>query len=238
MSNNLCVVEKYVEEILIDLMAEKVMYAGVQASSTRGFQASSLTAHRSGPSRAVTEKISKHRNNLANAKLIPSVLPNCIPPLAGMVSHDSVPRYFEYTLIIVYLSKGIHTVGPHLGQILMLKISDFNLGDRKNYGMLAPHKYLKKMIGRKPKIFPHLWTMDIARSTILNVMKIPHFGRHQEVNVCIKLLLSCFHGGYLWLDRRIIVDPTLIHWITGLIMEGLDPQDVYPGMATDHALAQ
>jgi hypothetical protein len=38
------------EEIMIDLMAEKVMSAGAQDSSTRGVQASPSTARRSGPS--------------------------------------------------------------------------------------------------------------------------------------------------------------------------------------------
>jgi hypothetical protein len=94
---------------------------------------------------------------------------------------------------------------------MMLNINDFNIGDHKNYGILTPHKYLTKKMGKNSKIIPQSWTMDIARSTILNVMKIPHFRRHQEVNACIKLLLSCYHGGYLWLDRRIIVDTVLIH---------------------------
>jgi hypothetical protein len=57
----------------------------------------------------------------------------------------------------------------------MLNINDFNLGYRNNYGMLAPHKYLKKTIGKKPRIVPQPWTMGIARSMILNVMKIPHY---------------------------------------------------------------
>ena len=56
--------------------------------------------------------------------------------------------------------------------------------------MLAPHKYLTKTKGKKLKSIPQSWTMDIVRSTVLNVMKIPHFGRHQEVNACVKLLLS------------------------------------------------
>jgi hypothetical protein len=51
-------------------------------------------------------------------------------------------------------------------------------------------------------------------------------------------LLSCYHGGYLWLNRRITVDPTLIHRITGLSMQGPDPHDFYPGKTTDRALAQ
>jgi hypothetical protein len=57
------------------------------------------------------------------------------------------------------------------------------------------------------------------------------------VNACVKLLLSCYHGGYLWLDRCITVDPTLIHRITGLSMQGPDPHEFYPGKATDRALA-
>jgi hypothetical protein len=90
MSGDLSTVEKSMEEILIDLMAEKGMSIGVQASSTRGLQASTSIGRRSGPSRTTTEKRSKHRDDLANAKLIPSVLPNYIPPLASAVSHDSV----------------------------------------------------------------------------------------------------------------------------------------------------
>jgi hypothetical protein len=124
-------------------------------------------------------------------------MPDYIPPLDGAVSYDSVPREFDYTLITTYLLKGIRVVGPQLGQIMTLKISDFNLGDRKNHGMLTPHKYLTITKGKKSKIIPQLWTMDIARSTILNMMKIPQFGRHQEVNVCVKLMVSFLHGGYL-----------------------------------------
>jgi hypothetical protein len=129
-------------------------------------------------------------------------------------------------------------IGPQLGQILALKISDFNLGDRKNYGMLAPHKYLTKTTGKKPTIVSQPWTMDITRSTILNVMKIPHFDRNREVNTCVKLLLSLFHGGYLWLGRHITIDLALIHQITGLIMQGPDPRDFYPGKVADRSLAQ
>jgi hypothetical protein len=238
MSGEFSAVEKSVEEILTDLMVEKVMSAGAQASSTRGVQASPLTACRSGLSRTATEKRTKHHDDLVNAKLITSILPNYIPPLAGVVSCDSIPSDFHHTLITVYLPKGIRTVGPQLERILTLKNSDFNLGDHKNYGMLTKHNCLTKTMGKKLKIIPQSWTMDIARSTILNVMKLPHFDRHKEVNACIKLLLSCYHGGYLWLDRHIIVDLMLIHWITGLSMQGPDPQDFYPGKAADRTLAQ
>jgi hypothetical protein len=115
MSGKHSVVEKSVEEILIDLMVEKVMSAGEHASSKRGLQASPLIARRYGPSRTTTEKWSKHRDDLANAKLIPLILPDYIPPLTGTVSFDIVLRDFEYTLITTYLPKRICTVGLYLG---------------------------------------------------------------------------------------------------------------------------
>jgi hypothetical protein len=50
MSDDISAVEKSIEEILIDLMVEKVMSVGIQASSMRGVQASPSTARGSGPS--------------------------------------------------------------------------------------------------------------------------------------------------------------------------------------------
>jgi hypothetical protein len=154
------------------------------------------------------------------------------------VIRDNVPRDFDYTLVTAYLPKGIHAVRTQQDKIATLKFSDFNLGDHKNQSMLIPHRYLTRTKGKNSKIIPQPWTMNLAQSTILNVMKIPHFGRNQEVKICVKLLLSCYHGDYLWLDRCIIVDLTLIHRINGLNMQGLDPQDFYPGKVADHALAQ
>lgn len=154
MSSDLSAIEKSVKEILIDLMAKKVISRGAQASSMRGLQASPSTVHWSGPSQTTIKKWSKHHDDLANMKLIPSVLPNYIPHLAGAVSHDNVWRDFDYTLIVAYLLKGNCAIGMKLGHIMMLKINDFNLGDRKNYGMLAPHKNLKKKTGKKSKIIP------------------------------------------------------------------------------------
>ena len=160
---------------------------------------------------------------MANVKLISTILPDYILPLTSVVNHDSVPRDFYYTLVIVYLPKGIHAVRMQQDKIVTLKFNEFNLGDHKNHSMLAPHRYLTRMKGKNLRIIPQPWIMNLAQSTILNVMKIPHFGRHQEVNVCVKLLLLCYHGEYLWLDRLITVDPTLIHRITKLSMQGPDP---------------
>jgi hypothetical protein len=163
MSNELSVVEKAVEEVLIELMAERVMSerrmsAGVKASSTGGVQASPSTSCGEGPSRTTTETRIKHKDDIANAKMIPRILSVYIPPLSGKINPDSVPKDFEYTLITAYLPKGVHTVHVDQDNLTTLKFNDFNLGDHKTYNMLAPHKYLTKTKVINPKIVPQSWT--------------------------------------------------------------------------------
>jgi hypothetical protein len=49
-----------------------------------------------------------------------------------------------------------------LGQIPSLKNNDFNLGDRNNYTILAPHIYLMKTTGKKPHILSQPWIKELA----------------------------------------------------------------------------
>jgi hypothetical protein len=152
MSNELSVANFFIKEVLIELMAEKVMSSRIQASSMRGMQASSLIARGSRPSQAVINKRTKHRDDLANANLIPSFLTDYISPLVGTVNRDSVPRDFNYTLVTAYLPKGIRTRKPQLNKIMTLNINDFNQGYHKNFIMLSPHKYLTRTKGKKSRI--------------------------------------------------------------------------------------
>jgi hypothetical protein len=148
---------------------------------------------------------------MASAKLVPSILLSYIPPLREAINRDSVHRDFEYSLVTTYLTKGICTVHVYHEKIAALKFSDFNLGDRKFYSMRSLHKYLTQTKVNNSKIVPYQWMMKLTQSTLLKIMKIPHFGRHQEVNSCVKLFLASYHGGYLWLNHRIMVEPALIN---------------------------
>jgi hypothetical protein len=178
MSDEFSAAEKVVEEVLIDLMTKRLMsmFVGVQASSKRMVQASPSTARGARPFRPSAKKRTKHKDDLANAKIIPTILPNYILPMVGVVNHDSVPRYFKYTIVTAYLSKGIRIVRADQDNITALKFNDFNLGDRKIYGMLTSYKYLTRIKGKNSKIIPQTWTHNLTQSTLLNVMKIPHFG--------------------------------------------------------------
>jgi hypothetical protein len=56
--------------------------------------------------------------------------------------------------------------------------------------------------------------------------------------MCFKLMLSCYCGDYIWLDRHITFDPTMIHQIIKLSMQGPNPQDSYLGKAANCTLTQ
>jgi hypothetical protein len=224
MSDEFSAAEESVREVLASLIAERVMSerglsTSLQESSMRGVKASSSTT-RAGTYRAGTERRTKHKDDMANTKLVPSILPTYIPPLSGAINRDSVPRDFEYTLFTAYLLKGVRAFHLDHDKVTTLKFSDFNLGDRKVYSMVAPYKYLTRTKGKNLKIIPQPWMMNLTQSTLLNIMKIPHFDTHREVNACVNLLLASYHGGYLWLNHRITVDPVLINRIIGLSMQG------------------
>jgi hypothetical protein len=52
----------------------------------------------------------------------------------------------------------------------------------------------------------------------------------------VKVLLSCMHGGNLWLDRRVNITIDLIHRIKGLSKNGADPTAYFMGKDQDKKL--
>jgi hypothetical protein len=166
MSDELNAAEKIVEEVLIDLMTERVMSeckisTGIHASSSGTLLASPSTA-RVGPSQPPSERRSKLENDFANVKMIPRIFPKYIPPLSGPVNRDIVPRDFDYDVVMVYLPKWVHAVHVDQEMLTALKFSYFNLGDHKVYNILALHKYLTITKGKNPKIAPQQRTHNLA----------------------------------------------------------------------------
>jgi hypothetical protein len=68
-------------------------------------------------------------------------------------------------MITAYLPRGVRAVHTEQTKLAALKFCDFNLGDRKAYNMLAPHKYLMMTKGKNSKIVPQQWTMNLTQST-------------------------------------------------------------------------
>lgn len=66
------------------------------------------------------------------------------------------------------------------------------------------------------------WVQGLKKLGILRLLNIPHFGINPEVNAHVKQLLTCIHGGNLWLDSKVEIRTQLISWITSFLIQGKD----------------
>ena len=84
---------------------------------------------------------------------------------------------------------------------------------------------------------PQAWIASLQPSRLLNLLQIPHFGQRNEINVVVKVLLSCVHGGNTWLDHRVDITIDLIHSITRLRKTRADPVTHFVGKDQDKKIA-
>lgn len=84
---------------------------------------------------------------------------------------------------------------------------------------------------------PQEWIENLTPSGLLNLLCIPHFGHSPELNAIVKVLLSCLHDGYLWLDCKIELNMGAIYCIIGLRKVGVDPIVHFVGKNLDRKLA-
>ena len=89
------------------------------------------------------------------------------------------------------------------------------------------------LVTKKQILAPQPWIEVLEPSGLLNLLRIPHFERSAEVTVVVKVLLSCMHEGFLWLDRKVDLNVHLIHMIMGLSKRGNDPAKHFVGKELD-----
>jgi hypothetical protein len=63
---------------------------------------------------------------------------------------------------------------------------------------------------------PVQWAVGLAKTGIVGLLELPHFGRGQYENRFIKQLMVVTHGEDFWLEQLISIDVELITHITGL----------------------
>jgi hypothetical protein len=73
---------------------------------------------------------------------------------------------------------------------------------------------------------------------ILGLLELPHFGRGQYTNSCVKKLMAVTHYGDVWLDKNVSIDIDLIAHITGLPSRGMDPAQFLDEKAKDKTLME
>ena len=83
---------------------------------------------------------------------------------------------------------------------------------------------------------PQEWIEKPAPSGLLNLLWIPHSSQRPELNATVKVLLSCVHDGYFWLNKKIDLNVDVIHHITGLSKVVTDPSSQFIGKNLDQNL--
>ena len=78
----------------------------------------------------------------------------------------------------------------------------------------------------------------LDNSRLLGLINMPHFGRLNEADTCVKQLLACFHGGMLWLNIPIPITVNLNVSIIGLLNPKEDLAQYIHGRDTDKKLAK
>jgi hypothetical protein len=106
-----------------------------------------------------------------------------------------------------------------LGRMSQLKYEYHDITNMVKFPKLVPHQYLEMKIDptmNQSIPVPKVWARGLERACILNLFDIPHLDIRNKVNACFKLLLTCVHGSYLWLEMPTYIDTYLIARITGL----------------------
>jgi len=105
--------------------------------------------------------------------------------------------------------EGVIVEGDMIAMIPALRYVDHDIIDEKKFLELVPNNFLKNQISSKTHMIfirPHIWDTRLQKEGILNLFDIPHFGRIQKINVCVKVLLSCVDEGYISVNNPIFIN--------------------------------
>ena len=101
-----------------------------------------------------------------------------------------------------------------------------------------PYESVPTMLGTPILWIPHPGAQGLDKSGLLGLINMPHFGRLNKANACVKQLLACFHGGKLWLNEPIQVTVDLIANITRFPKVGEDLTQYFRGQDNDKKLSK
>jgi hypothetical protein len=85
---------------------------------------------------------------------------------------------------------------------------------------------------------PLQWAIGLEKIGILGLLDLPHFGRGQYTNSCVKKLLEVTHGGDIWLDKIVSINVELIDHITGFPSWSMDPMQFLDDKTKEKELAE
>jgi hypothetical protein len=124
------------------------------------------------------------------------------------------------------LPQHVTFMGSQTGRVQDVQFIDYDVCDPEQFPTLAFHHYACtiRSIDGNPLVLTQEWAHPLRQVGILPLIDCPHFGHSGIVTLCIHLLLTQIHGGYLWLGGKYLVDEATIHRVTGLPMQGDEPE--------------
>ena len=129
-----------------------------------------------------------------------------------------IKKLLKYAIHLQEIPPGIKVEGDMLGHIDNLTYSYRDIQDLAKFKEFTQERYMNPI--HQPLgivVFEEGdWEFNLKTSNTLRLLDIPQFRRIQEVNTYIKQLLSCVHGGFLWLDEKVEIIAQLTLQITRL----------------------
>jgi hypothetical protein len=145
------------------------------------------------------------------------------------------------TIVFLRIPEGVRVKVDLLGYVENIEYSDHDVMDTDKVPKFANQFYLQTVgvnpFG-EPVHQPLQWAVGLAKTGILGLLELPHFGRGQYASSCMKQLMAVTHGRDLWLDKLVSIDVDLIAHIIGLPSRGMDPAQFLEEKTKEKALAE
>jgi len=166
-------------------------------------------------------------------------LPRYIPLRKGKAKITKDPDSEKFTISTPLLPEHVPFEGPRHARIPLLKMEDWDLEDRTNFPNLVIDNFMKHVHYEETGVTVlemEEWVCDVEQSRFLNLLWVPHYHRTPINTICVCQLLTLVNDGFLWLGGPIPITDMLIHGITHLPHEGLNPAKEFGGKTREKEL--
>lgn len=111
-------------------------------------------------------------------------------------------------------------------------MEDWDLDDHEKFLNLVTNKCLVKIYyeeNRVTQLEPMKWVVGVEKAGLLNMLWVPRFSRATINIVCVCQFITLFHDACIWLGEPIPIINMLIHCITRLPYQVVDPTEEFGG---------
>lgn len=110
-----------------------------------------------------------------------------------------------------------------LARILVLKMEYEDIINHERFPHFSTHKYMTKIYYEETRVTqlePMKWLRGVKQARLLHMLYVKKFHMSIINTVCVHLLLTLAHDGFLWPNEPILLMAMPIHWITKLPYKG------------------